>query len=283
MNEQLAIQHLLQRKLFEARAKNPSFSLRAFAKKLKIGAGPLSQILAGNRRVSLKMAARLCDALFLDPSEKTRVLTHFTSRIKSASKPGAINQDDLLRLTADQYKVIADWYNYAILSLITTKNFSADPQWIADRLGITKTEATQSLERMLRLEMIAVDANGKWSRTKAKYETCDEVANISARMANLKSLDLAKASLERDAPHLRDFTSITVPTHTRLLPKAKKLIRKFQHQMMALMMSEPESTEVYRMSIELFPLSKLSNSNEVKPNAEISSTESELERNGESS
>ena len=260
MNDQAAVQKLLHQKLTEIQAKNPSYSLRAFASKLKIGAGPLSQILAGSRKVSQKMAHKLCDALLLDPQERIDVLKHFdrNSNASELTNIPSASLDKAILLNADRFKLVSEWYYFGILSLTQTSNFKSDLSWIAQRLGISKVETSTAIDRLTRLGMLE-KKSGKWTRTTTRYKTNDDVSDLSIRRSHFQSLELAKKSLEQDPSELRDFTTITFPTNPDQLPKAKELLRKFQQDLAALMMKTKNPTEVYRLSLELFPLTQSPN------------------------
>ena len=251
MQEQIAVQQFLREKLTEIQIKNPSYSLRAFAARLGIGAGPLSQILSGQRNVSKKMAERFCDALLADPVDRKRLF--------SASNHNEAEHEEYLRLSSDQFQIISEWYYFAILSLINTKGFRNDPIWIAKRLGISISQAGQAVDRLLRLGMVEEVAHHKLKRCKPRYRTTDDVANLSLRKSHFQNLELAKASLETDPVEHRDFTAITMPADLKNLPEAKQLIRKFEQDLCAMMMNSEAPTEVYRMMVGLFPLTKIQN------------------------
>src|SRR5580704_15900576 len=114
MKEQIVLQKILRTKLDEVRTKNPSFSIRAFSNRVGLSPATLSRILNGKRRVSKKLALKVSDKLMLDPQERSELLEHFPT-VGNALK----DEVDLsyLRLTADQYQIVADWRAFAILSL----------------------------------------------------------------------------------------------------------------------------------------------------------------------
>jgi uncharacterized protein (TIGR02147 family) len=258
MKEQLIVQKILHQKLMEAQSKNSSYSLRSFSKKLGIGAGPLSQILSGSRKISVKMAERLCDSLMLDPQERSEFLRYFKGGTSASLKSDEVDYEEFLKLSGDQFKVISEWYYFGILSLTLTRGFKNDATWVSKRLGITRIEASQALDRLFRLGMLETE-NGKVKRNKPKYRTSDDVTNLSIRKAHFQTLEMAKKSLERDPVERRDFTTITIPTHPKKIKEAKELIRKFQNDLCGLMMDTPEKTEVYKLSMELFPLTQVQN------------------------
>lgn len=79
MSLQPAIQNLLHGKFMEAKAGNPRYSLRAFARRLEISAGSLSAILSGKRVISKKLAEKIADRLGLDDQSRSELLKTFVS------------------------------------------------------------------------------------------------------------------------------------------------------------------------------------------------------------
>lgn len=261
MNEQIAIQRILHSRLTELQAKNPQYSVRAFAKRVGVTPGTLSLILLGKRRVSHKLASKIADQLALDPQERSEVLP----KIELGKKPRSYRkqvaageiQPGYLQLTADQFQLIADWKYFAILNLIPLSDFQNDSTWIAGRLGISIKETDEALERLKRLEMIAIDAEtGRMTRTQSQYRSTDDIASVSLRRSHFQTLDLASQSLEKDSVQERDFTWITFAMNPEKMSEAKILIRKFQDELSDLLEATETPAEVYRMAIQLFPLTK---------------------------
>lgn len=148
MQEQVAIQSLLTKKLAELQSKNPSFSVRAFAGRLGLQPSATNEILRGERRVSRKMAERIANRLHLDPSERVELLRGFEeAKSKKRDEIGG----DYLKLTADQFRILSDWLHFAILNLISTQDFKHDSAWIAKRLAVSESQTKTALDRLLRL------------------------------------------------------------------------------------------------------------------------------------
>jgi uncharacterized protein (TIGR02147 family) len=250
MKEQMAVQKLLHAKYEEQRHKNPAYSRRAFAKKLGLSAGAISELFNGRRQVSRDLARKLADRLLLDPQERSELFRLFPEKRKPRADEVASNY---LQLSADQFHVIGEWYHFAILTLMRTANFKSDPQWIAERLGLPPSTIKQALERLKRMELIAEDRRGNLTRSPTRYRTTDDVANVSVKKAHLQYLESAKKALEQVPVRERDFTSVMMAVNPKNLPKAKERIRKFQDDMMELMETNPR-TQVYQMLISLFPL-----------------------------
>src|SRR5688572_11466089 len=106
------------------RAKNAHYSLRAFARQLQVSSGPLSEILSKKRSLSVKMAMHITERLMFTPAERD----HFIALLsKPLPMPSSYQQ-----LEADKFCVIADWYHYALLSLLETEGCKNDPRWMAE-------------------------------------------------------------------------------------------------------------------------------------------------------
>lgn len=258
MKEQIAIQNLLQKKLAEIQHSNPRYSLRAYAAKVGVHVGALTYIMNGKRNVSRKLAERIALRLLLDPQQRSELLDLFPEKTKyrKASNSQEPAQPRYLELNASQFKIAAEWEHFAIMSLAQCDDFDSSVDWISKRLGITPARTTQAVERLLKLGLFEMDGSGKLSRTKQSYRTSDDVAEISLKRHHEQSLELAKDSLYRDNVASRDFTSITMAIDPKKLSMAKERIRKFEDELSDLLESG-HRTEVYRLSMQLFPLSKI--------------------------
>jgi len=252
MHEQAALQNALRSRLDTLRIRYPRYSVRAFARRVGVSPATLSLVLQGKRKVSRKLAERLGDKLALDPQESAEVLSAFRKRAEPAPAEAYTS------LRVDQYQLLADWRAFAVLSLLRTKGFRPEPAWIARRLGISPEDARAVVERLVRLGMLRREA-GRLVRAEAKYKTTEDVANLSLRASHRQTLELAHASLDSDPVGGRDFSWVTLPLDPALLPLAKKRIREFEDRLTEeLERNGARPTEVYRLAVQLFPLTKTS-------------------------
>ena len=254
MQAQKQIQQLLAERLTQVRIKNPAFSVRAFARQLKIGPAALSEILNGKRQVSRPFAERLAERLCLDPIERAKILDAFPDRARR--KPGVnARAARMLQLDMDHFRIISDWYHFGILSLAETAGFRDEPAWIAARLGIAIRDAESALDRLERLDLLRRLPQGRLVPTGVQYTTSDDISNLSLRKAHAQNLELARVSLETDPVDARDFTAITMAIDPAKLPEAKRRIREFRNELCAFLESG-DKTEVYKLSVQMIPLSK---------------------------
>lgn len=263
MKEQIKIQQLLNQKLLEIRGKNPSFSIRAFAKKLNLHPSATNEILKGQRKVSRKMAEKIADALLLDPTEKSVLLQNFPEKMnrESKHKNRKVNTEEtsaFIKLSADQFALISEGIHFALLSLIKTEGFQSELEWMAERLGETKSSIQKALQRLMSLHLIKLDKYGNIVRTCAPITTSDDTLNLSLQKSHIEDMEIAKEKLLSVDVKKRDFTSLTLPVEPELLPKAKEILRNAQLQLEELMEGGKQQ-EVYKLSMYLYPLTELQN------------------------
>ena len=255
MNEQQAVQHLLREKFSEFQQKNSKFSMRAYADKLDINVGALSYILNGKRNVSRTMAEKISSRLLLDPQLRSELLAKFPEK-RNLKLSKQSHEPRYLELDAQNFRVAAEWEHFAIMSLLKCTDFESTVPWIAQRLGISLTKTAQVIERLVELGLLARDEQGNLTRSERSYRTTDEVASVSMKQHHKQSLDLAEASLFREKVSQRDFTTLTMVFSPRQMARAKELIRTFQDSFSD-ELETAEASEVYRLNIQFFPLTKL--------------------------
>lgn len=221
---------------FQSRQKrHPSFSLRAYARYLGVSSTSLSMYLNGRRSLSN------------DSRKKILLKLGFSPELLKEERRADFNYEEI---DIDKINIVADWYYFGILSLMETKGYVHKSEWISKRLGITKATAEKAL---LSLEEAGLLANGKPSQQ--HFKTPSRFYSYAIRKSHLHALDLARHSLESDPVSKRSFTATTLATSPEKLAEAEKRIEKFRRRLSAFL-ETGEKTQVYRLSVQLFPLSK---------------------------
>jgi len=245
---QKRLQELLQENFDQLKNKNAAYSLRAYSQKLGQGSGALSAILSGKRRVSVQLARRLSEKLALNPQEMSEVLLDKNIKEKTPLS--------YLQLQNDQYQYLANWAHMAILSLVKTKPAPQNATEVAQRLGISVSKAKNAIDRLIRLNLLTLNKNGSYQRVTGNLKSTDESFNLSLQRAHHENLNLAAKALDEVEISLRDFTDITMAIDLKNLPLAKEKIRRFQDEI-SQMLETKNANEVYRMCIQLLPLTKV--------------------------
>ena len=241
--DQAALQNLLRECFSQSQAKNPAYSLRAFAKRLDMGLGTISEVLAGKRNLSAKSAQKILDRLSIDPTQRKKIFRG------TSFKPSY----QISELAADHYFILSEWYYLAILNLVRTGNFKPTASHLSVRLGIPVRTAKQSLERLLRVGLLRFEGK-KLVRQQIAIQTTDGIPNQAIRKAHLQTLDLAKKAMEEDPLITFDLSSLTFAFSLEDLKEAKVMIREFQDEFAERFSMRKDATEVYRLATQFFSL-----------------------------
>ncbi|WP_374077421.1 DUF4423 domain-containing protein [Bdellovibrio bacteriovorus] len=251
---EMTVKNLLLQELAKRQMRNSAYSIRAFARDLDVGVTSLSDVLAGKRSLSKSNVQKVMEKLLISPLEKEQIWSHY----KETSARTEV--DDRTMLDEDTFRLIADWHYIAILNLAKLKTNSAKPEWIAERLNIKKDEAEVALERLFRLELIK-KVRGRMERTVKPLTTSNEIPSAAIRKHHSQNLRLAEESLHRDPVTTREFGSVTMAVNPEKLPQAKEILLKTRKKIASLL-EEGDVSEVYTLSFQLFPLTKLQKSSE---------------------
>lgn len=234
---------LLLREEFVRRChSNPRYSLRAYAKQMKVDQSLLSKLLNGKRQASPKVIEHVGHCLGWKPSKISTLL-------QTSSEPFDFIEND-------HFEVISEWYHFAILELLKTKGCKHDAQWLAGRLSLSSSEIESALERLSRL--------GYLRRGRKKWEVLspnNTWANLAATSAAKKNLQrtlsaMSLSALENLEFNQREHASLTVACDAKLLPEIKSKMRQFRLELDKFIASQGQAREVYQLTMAFFPLTQ---------------------------
>ncbi len=217
---------------FAARCRrNPRYSLRAYAKALGVSHTYLSLLFSGKRRLTQEASVKIAEKLGISGSQSTEPL-------------------DL-----DRFAVIADWYHYAILSLLEIPEFKMTSAWISERLGISDDEAKLAIDRLKKLELV-VRKEGRWIQGTKPIRMDNTQSTAATRGFYRQLLERASDSLDRDAFENRCFRSMTLAMNPDDVPYATQQVRQFLRGLSLELESRSTPTTVYQIANLIFPVSK---------------------------
>lgn len=242
----------LLKTLTKRQASNPSYSIRAFARDLKINPATLSALINQKRPLTLKTALDLIHKLDWSPSLKKKVISQLT-------KGQAVAASVEFRTIPESHgEVLARWETFAILSFleIPPQKFSA--REIALKLEIPFGEALVCLG-ILESHGYIKENSGKWFLSDIECRaSASDIPNAFLRKGHKSKTLRGLQSLDEDPVEVRDFTNMTMAIDPAKLPEAKERIRDFRRELCSFL-EEGEKKQVYQMNIQLFPLSHRSN------------------------
>jgi uncharacterized protein (TIGR02147 family) len=212
-----------------------------------MAASELSEFLRDVRRLSDKRAVKIIAKLDLTSSENEKI-----KRRRAGILAGIPLLENIV-LTQAEHSEVSEWYHFAILSLAETVDFCSKPAWISQRLNITESQAEDAVAKLLKFGMLVQTTEGQCVASGRSYATTDGIPSKSIRSAHHKNFALAANALEHVPIDYRDFRSVTVAIDPANLPQAKELIAEFRDRL-SNFLEEGEKQEVYKLCIQLFPL-----------------------------
>ncbi|MEZ0391820.1 MAG: TIGR02147 family protein [Pseudobdellovibrionaceae bacterium] len=233
----------LESQLEQRKARNPRYSLRAFAGSLGVSPAQLSQMLSGKRVITLETISKVSDRLGISPIEKQEFMK---AEFFSPAPDRKSHQ-----LKEDQFALIADWYHLAILSLCHQKNAKNDSYWVAKKLGLTVAVAKEALQRLNRLDLIEVGL--KLKQKTSPLSVISAAPSPAIQKFHRQVLQLAEEKLVSVSPEQRDYSAVTFNVSPKNIKRARQMIEKFQSDMSDLLSTQEES-ETYMLSCQFFPL-----------------------------
>ncbi len=241
------------------RARNPAYSMRAFARALQIPSGRVSELLGRKRTLTPALAERIARQLAYTPEQRRSFFSLIEREMSLHNRVRqmrfeALDDEHYEHLTEDVFQAIADWTHYAILSLMNTVDFRSSPQWIARRLDITPSEVCSALERLERLHLIQRDGK-EWRRSHRRLTTTHNIESAALRRSHQQTLNQAMDAIENVPIAMKDTTAMTMAVDVSKIKLAKELIKSFRRNL-ADILEEGHPTEVFNLSILLFPLTK---------------------------
>ena len=242
----------LQNELAKRAKKNPRFSIRAFARVLKIEPSSLAQILGGKRTLTRAMCLRLSDSLGLSPTKLNSLLKQ-----SAAINPSTPSFSGFKRIQEDAFRVIADWHYYAILELTRLDSFKSDINWIARALGVSTAETSAAVERLKRLGYLKVDSRGRWIDTLGSaVNPGNERTEVAFREHQRQLLKKAIDALEEVPYDERVQSSMVLVGSRERIAEAKRRILNFIEELDEYMKAGEKPDDIYSITVSLIPLSK---------------------------
>lgn len=249
LNAQSATEFIQDELLRRTRA-NRNYSLRAYARDLGLSPGELSEIINGKRKVSLKNAAKISEILGLSPDEERYLYQLVNSKTTPARSP----QSQSEVLTLDLFRVVSDWYCFAILNLADTREFSWDPSSISKRLGISVIEVRDALKRLERVGLIEA-SKSEYKIAKDFVFTSEGVPSEAVRQYHKSMLEKAKTAIDSQPVNERYFSGVGLSIDASKLKSLHRDLGLFLQQM-AKKYGDQKGSEVYQLELSFFRITE---------------------------
>jgi uncharacterized protein (TIGR02147 family) len=234
-----------------------TWSLREVARELKVSPGYLSKVLSNQKPLSKKFALKLIRTLRVDELNKTTVLSFFDEGSAKAKRTRPTARIEAYELPPESAEwLLGKWFRLCLLDLMTTSDFKSDPNWMAERLGISSAEIEDTLKKLLAEGLAVVDQSGRYQK---KHRFIRFPAAISKQsIRDHHKAQMKRATLELDtkiAP--KDFAQrlivgLSLACDPEKLSEVKGLLQNALYEA-AEKLSDGNCTEVFQLNLQLFP------------------------------
>jgi uncharacterized protein (TIGR02147 family) len=256
-----------------------NFSYRYFALKAGIASASfLKAVIEGKRNLSPKSIEQFCKAINFNAKD-ARYFTHLVlfNQAKTAMEKqeyyavlrtlsGAVKEDTLKN---NQYDYYDKWYTSILRELLCLHDFQNDYDLIAKTVvpPITNFEAKKAVELLLKLSLIAVNADGSYKQTRTAIKADGAMTSVAVRNFMDTMLEHAKKALHGMDKSERHISSITLGISPAAYAILVEEIQAFKDRVKAIVNKDEDSSRVYHLNLGLFPGSKT-----VKPPAPVAPT-----------
>ncbi len=263
--ESKSYQSYLKSELDVRKNKNPSYSLRAFARDLEVSFSYLSEILAGKGSLSIPKATHIMTRLqgSVDEVAYFRTLVAIES---AKTRPEIVAAKEILgamkvqhrikRISLDDFHLIADWYHLAIVEFFEICQQPITGELIANRFNLKLRDAEEALNRLIRLKLICYDK--KTSRlvldSKSHIVGGANIPSKAIRHYHKQILKKAMGAIDDFSPEKREINTLVFSVNDGMKAEIKALLKNLQNDAIKISNYPRKCDEIYALSVQFFPL-----------------------------
>lgn len=240
------LSNLLREMYKLAKARNHRVSMRGFAKKIGVSHSTLLDITKNNSKwkPSERLGELILQNIDATEREKERVRAMMRAPLHRKRKT----------FPTSESKLLTDWTQMATLFAFDLDPELTTPERLAQRFGLSTRKVLSTISSLIAQKLLVTDPQGHIARNRGHWTTTDEIPSQVIREHHATNLHLAKRALDEIPLHERDFTSMTFVGDSENLERVKNEIRLFHERCEAILSSNQSNNEVYRLSVQLFPL-----------------------------
>jgi uncharacterized protein (TIGR02147 family) len=244
------------------------FSYRYFAQKAGINSPNfLKQVIESKRSLTPLTIDKFITALKLGEKE-AQFFRHlvFFNQAKSVQEKqvhyavmlSMMHTVKELRLTAMQHEYYNHWYVPVVREVVSLYDFKGDYKKLAAEVtpSISVREARFAVKLLKNLGMIEQLPDGTYRQTATAIISDSNVARMAVRSFNREMLRKAEIALDNTPVEERQIYGVTVGISKECFDVLAAEMAAFRDRMVAIVNRDTNSSRVYQIHLQLFPLSR---------------------------
>jgi len=262
MKNELNYRNFLISELETRKRRNPSYSLRAFARDLGVPVSRLSEVINGKVGLSEERAVKIAERLGFSSSDRELFVNLVLSEhsrsavIKKLSQQRVQQRSEFFtHIGEDTFKLISDWHYAAIMEILISSKVHHDTADFAKRLGISPDLVESSLERLERLNLIE-KKEGVWVCKHGQQTTAADIPSEAIRSFHKQVINKALASIDKQPVENRDISSMILSINKSQIPMVKQRLESFRRSLMVELETGADRESVYCLALQFFEITE---------------------------
>lgn len=257
------IRKFLQDDFAERKRRNPKYSLRAMADRLKVNSATIIRMMNGERSISSSMIPVLIGylGLRLKEADYFRTLVQFCQAKSEQSRHAAYRtlimiRSSMTRTVQDaHYEFYEEWYFTAIREFLRIHRFDGNYKKLAASLvpSITVHEAKRAMNLLINLGFIEKQ-DDSYIVKENSITTGEKWNGAAIKTFQLQMLKKAIDAMDCFPKEERDFSTMTMCYSEDGLKKVRDLLKNTREELSRIEESDAGATRVYQINMQTFPL-----------------------------
>lgn len=241
-------------------SKNKRYSLRAFARDLKIAPSSLSETMSGKGGFSERAALRIAEELNLNAKEKGLFVSSVVTAHSRSEQKRAFAKSEFQSLSTYQYdsrvEVFSSWLTSAILEAPNLKHYQPTRTWLKEQFKISGEVLDRALAVLNTCGLVQFKEGGRIEISTINNFVNPKGPSPIMRAAHKQILGLSLKSVAEGNAQTRETCFSIFSTSKEDFEKKKKRVLEFIQSMSEDMNKTENAEEIYCLSVNLFPLTK---------------------------
>jgi uncharacterized protein (TIGR02147 family) len=231
----------------------------------------LKMIIEGKRNLSMDMVSKFARACGLNKgqSDEFKLLVVFNQEEDPADRNMALKRLSEFRverklkvgeLDRKVFEKVPNWIGWIIYALVDQEGVTFDVPQLKKLLRgkASETEIQQAVDGLLASGELARHPETGQIQKGQSNDAPDEIPTALIRKLQMQLMYLGLESLYQDAPHEREFGSLTLSLTQKEFEDVKFKLRQFRktlHKENSIARMNGKGERVYQLSLQLFPVS----------------------------